>query len=239
MPIIPKRAISKRELQTLNVFLTAEYDDAKPLNLTQAHGFLCAIASAPTMIMPSKYQPILFGGYPEFKTMEQVQSIMNITMMFYNSIVSMLSKNKPFVPLLWDDGIVDYRKASFDLVGQWCDGYLRCIGVDPIWSTDENAINHLFPFCVLADSFDLVGGLDDKGNVIKEDSWHKAKYKKELPLYIKYFYKLWREHRANPRPLYGNNDSVIRPKTGRNEACPCGSGKKFKKCCGSPSRIVH
>ena len=24
-----------------------------------------------------------------------------------------------------------------------------------------------------------------------------------------------------------------RPKTGRNEPCPCGSGKKFKKCCGA------
>jgi len=23
------------------------------------------------------------------------------------------------------------------------------------------------------------------------------------------------------------------PKVGRNEACPCGSGKKFKHCCGS------
>lgn len=22
-----------------------------------------------------------------------------------------------------------------------------------------------------------------------------------------------------------------RPKVGRNESCPCGSGKKFKKCC--------
>jgi uncharacterized protein YecA (UPF0149 family) len=24
-------------------------------------------------------------------------------------------------------------------------------------------------------------------------------------------------------------------KTGRNEACPCGSGKKFKRCCGAPT----
>jgi uncharacterized protein YecA (UPF0149 family) len=23
-----------------------------------------------------------------------------------------------------------------------------------------------------------------------------------------------------------------RPKIGRNDPCPCGSGKKFKKCCG-------
>ncbi|MHC4388714.1 MAG: SEC-C metal-binding domain-containing protein, partial [Planctomycetota bacterium] len=22
------------------------------------------------------------------------------------------------------------------------------------------------------------------------------------------------------------------PKVGRNEPCPCGSGKKYKKCCG-------
>jgi SEC-C motif-containing protein len=26
------------------------------------------------------------------------------------------------------------------------------------------------------------------------------------------------------------------PKIGRNEPCPCGSGKKYKKCCGAPSR---
>ncbi len=25
---------------------------------------------------------------------------------------------------------------------------------------------------------------------------------------------------------------VVRQKVGRNEPCPCGSGKKFKKCCG-------
>jgi SEC-C motif-containing protein len=30
-----------------------------------------------------------------------------------------------------------------------------------------------------------------------------------------------------PKPV-----SRATPKTGRNEACPCGSGKKFKKCCG-------
>ena len=27
--------------------------------------------------------------------------------------------------------------------------------------------------------------------------------------------------------------TALRPKVGRNEPCPCGSGKKFKKCCGS------
>lgn len=26
---------------------------------------------------------------------------------------------------------------------------------------------------------------------------------------------------------------VVEKKVGRNEPCPCGSGKKYKKCCGS------
>jgi uncharacterized protein YecA (UPF0149 family) len=31
------------------------------------------------------------------------------------------------------------------------------------------------------------------------------------------------------------NPTFIRetPKVGRNEPCPCGSGKKYKKCCGA------
>jgi preprotein translocase subunit SecA len=29
------------------------------------------------------------------------------------------------------------------------------------------------------------------------------------------------------------SSSVTNQKVGRNEPCPCGSGKKFKKCCGA------
>jgi SEC-C motif len=35
-----------------------------------------------------------------------------------------------------------------------------------------------------------------------------------------------------PAPLPGDTAETV--KVGRNAACPCGSGKKFKKCCGSP-----
>ena len=42
--------------------------------------------------------------------------------------------------------------------------------------------------------------------------------------------------RANLKPLPRGASSLISsktPKTGRNEPCPCGSGKKYKKCCGA------
>jgi len=37
------------------------------------------------------------------------------------------------------------------------------------------------------------------------------------------------EHAHVPRPYVR-----AEPKVGRNDPCVCGSGKKFKKCCGSP-----
>ena len=38
---------------------------------------------------------------------------------------------------------------------------------------------------------------------------------------------------SQPRMGNSNNMTVVyaKPKVGRNEPCPCGSGKKYKKCC--------
>ena len=38
--------------------------------------------------------------------------------------------------------------------------------------------------------------------------------------------------RQEPKPMIEN----IEPRVGRNQPCPCGSGKKYKKCCGSASQ---
>ena len=41
--------------------------------------------------------------------------------------------------------------------------------------------------------------------------------------------------RARPTPALLASTRPVRnvePKVGRNDPCPCGSGKKFKKCCG-------
>jgi preprotein translocase subunit SecA len=35
-------------------------------------------------------------------------------------------------------------------------------------------------------------------------------------------------HGLPPLPMEREN-----PKIGRNDPCPCGSGKKYKKCCGN------
>lgn len=43
-------------------------------------------------------------------------------------------------------------------------------------------------------------------------------------------YEISEFHKENNRWFYYDGAT---PKVGRNDACPCGSGKKFKKCCGN------
>lgn len=44
---------------------------------------------------------------------------------------------------------------------------------------------------------------------------------------------LWLEPHLNPPLRYKQRTVVTGPKPGRNEPCPCGSAKKYKRCCGA------
>jgi preprotein translocase subunit SecA len=43
--------------------------------------------------------------------------------------------------------------------------------------------------------------------------------------------RLERAMRPAPRPRFVQRENV--PQVGRNEPCPCGSGTKYKRCCGA------
>ncbi|MFA5340389.1 MAG: SEC-C metal-binding domain-containing protein [Clostridia bacterium] len=43
---------------------------------------------------------------------------------------------------------------------------------------------------------------------------------------------LSKEERAEIKKQFTIDHTAVRDKVGRNDPCPCGSGKKYKKCCG-------
>ena len=67
----------------------------------------------------------------------------------------------------------------------------------------------------------------------------------EIELSLVKMHAYWKDSRASQPGGLVDDDfhfggqqevgQVIRggPKIGRNDPCPCGSGKKFKKCCGA------
>ena len=45
-------------------------------------------------------------------------------------------------------------------------------------------------------------------------------------------YRYFREHRQVKPGAHRSEPRHSAAKVGRNDPCPCGSGKKYKKCCG-------
>jgi uncharacterized protein len=254
MQHILRQPLTINELEQLHEFLSSPHDGASPMNLTECHGFLTAILSAPSLIMPSKWEPILLGGHPNFESIEQATNIIQLIGRFNNQISKELRESEYFEPVIFDNGsVVAYQKASLEMIAEWCDGYLKGSKLDPLWCSDEIGAASLFPFAVFARRVDLRGTKDTEGNIIEDDTLHKERIKKKLPSFIKDIFNRWLEHRKNPQILSGSedNDDVydfgsaknesIRnlDKVGRNELCPCGSGKKYKKCCIETNRSVH
>jgi preprotein translocase subunit SecA len=47
--------------------------------------------------------------------------------------------------------------------------------------------------------------------------------------------RLWWAHRQGSPSAHTSEPRRNVSKAGRNDPCPCGSGKKYKKCCGGAS----
>jgi len=92
---------------------------------------------------------------------------------------------------------------------EFCRGYLRGARLHATWSSDETATARLSPFIALAKEND-------------QPDPDEAKHRQELG-----------KHVADIRAYWQSKRQVVHaiPKVGRNDPCPCGSGKKHKKCC--------
>ena len=75
---------------------------------------------------------------------------------------------------------------------------------------------------------------DEKGKPFVEGSLEEMQEIREecaqsLPYAIKGMHDFWKERRQ-PANLARR---PTRKKVGRNEPCPCGSGRKYRRCCGA------
>ena len=84
----------------------------------------------------------------------------------------------------------------------------------------------------------FMGFIDGISESLKEDVvLEEIEADSEISLKIDfeklYFNMLSVEKRKEIEKAYKKTKTVVKEKTvGRNDACPCGSGKKYKKCCG-------
>ena len=67
------------------------------------------------------------------------------------------------------------------------------------------------------------------------ETMHKNAQKPDLTPVESIEPKSTTEPQHSSAPSVSSAPSASSPKIGRNAQCPCGSGKKFKRCCGAPT----
>jgi uncharacterized protein len=74
---------------------------------------------------------------------------------------------------------------------------------------------------------------------LTETPEQREKLTEQIPASVAWIYRFWLPYRdAMAERSVATTFERGQPKVGRNDPCPCGSGKKFKKCCGA-STILH
>ena len=110
----------------------------------------------------------------------------------------------------------------------WCQGFLLGVDVSPTdWydaGDPEDIDELLFPVHVLADALS-----DDERATYTPAAWRKLVLDAEARFddIILRLRDYWAIVRAPPATVRHAS-----PKVGRNDPCPCGSGRKHKQCCG-------
>ena len=239
--------LTNHQRQLLAELLELTGDKEKSFTLTGLEGFLFGLAITPDMILPSEWISVIFGEEtPEFKTAEQLEVLFKNLMEAYNAYNDAFHKGTLHFPFN-DIKVEEISEEVINEIEDWTYGFLIALMLRPeIWYLDyldykdEEAPEHIEAVSVsLAIIFSVVSPekLFEKGDATfgDENRNNTELILKALPLAVEtlkaYGKLLWTEKVMEMKKgVFDFNKKKI--KIGRNDPCPCGSGKKYKKCCG-------
>ena len=225
--------LTDAELDRLGDFLRT-CKGGESMNLEELDGFFAALIAGPENVMPSEYYPEVFGGEMsdacEFGSLDEANDILGLMMRHWNTIAATLHKGEVYVPLLLED------ENGLTLGNDWARGFMR--GMDMRhdgWAElvdDEEHGGWLLPMMILYHEHD-----DDPEMRPEPISPEKREdIIAHMLAGLMRAYRYFRSHReANAGTAFTPERRRSSSKVGRNDPCPCGSGKKYKRCCGGPT----
>ena len=218
------KPLTSAELERLSgVLASPQLPEALPLDAAQ--GAFYAMASGPADFPPADvWLPRLIGENAQWSDAAERIDVEALLLRFADECRRDVLENDETLPLLlFDDesGTPDYET--------WCRGYLDGVDVfDPPWESfagEDEVAELLLPIEVLAldrtEGDEAIDGIDDLPAYAREARDDLV----GILLDIRHF---WFDRRTSRVPA-----TREAPKVGRNDPCPCGSGRKFKLCHGA------
>jgi len=197
-------------------------------------GYLTGIVVTPKAapILPQRWIAPLWDAEPIFNDDLQIKLVLGPVINHYNALGIEIDRS---LKRLETDKIVDYRprfllgdqKPARDAVRAWVRGFWKAMALEPgTWNAlieDDRTQVVIRPFLGFFDLGELEPDdiADDFEDMLDE---HAAL----IPRMILILRKLARIRHAAAQAPWPPRQTKI----GRNEPCPCGSGRKYKRCCG-------
>lgn len=224
--------LSDEEIERLQTILLDRVDedavtdgkDEGVLDVSELDGLLTAVVSGPVTIVPSRWLPAVWGDFePMWRSVDDYGAFMSMLMRHMNSIAEILIEEpEAFEPMylehIWKGKVVV-------VVDEWCEGYMRGVGLAADeWRAGPPEISGLLdPIrAFTAETNWLAHEIPDGGQV--------KKLRDAIAPNVRAIHAYWLARRAEDAPSAAPfRRSMAR--VGRNDPCPCGSGKKYKKCC--------
>lgn len=231
------QSLSQSELDSLDQFLLSDAVSDEAMDVCALDGFLTAVALNPRMVLPSEWLPWVWDmaegqAQPEFEDETQANEVLGWILRHYNSVIAILEAGG-FEPI-WAEFDAE-SGDDYEGVAGWCEGFMLGVAAfldewDPLM---DNAVELVSPMMLLGtpEGWDLLDKHKNPQGAMRDAF-------ESIPLAVEgiadYFAparQAWLEGRMGV-PMRREE-----PKVGRNELCPCGSGEKYKKCCGAPHSV--
>ena len=225
MPVDPVARLE--ELEELLSALPGE-----PMLASTLDGFMAGLLVCPTLVLPSEWLPEVWGAdtamdpAPVFETEQQAKDVTGLIMAHYNAVARALQAGRGRYEVVYD---VDTRNDD-TMWEIWIEGFARAMALRPSsWASIAGADRGTR--AALAGLQALIEIADRTSTRAKPEIDELTKMAPDLiPGWIDDLHA-WRV--AQPSETSARSIIPGSSKVGRNEACPCGSGRKYKKCCGA------
>ena len=226
----------------LRAFLEHPSRAAGTLSYHELQGFLFTVVSAPELVRPSEWLPIIFAGEEAgFTSPDEAQGILGQIMALYNTINAAVLDPPTLLPAdcpLRDDVLANFEDDA--PIAQWSRGFLRGHQwLEDLWkeSVPEELAGELgsilmtlsfFSSREMAEGFHAEATTGTQPFEAMVDAIHRI-----LPAAVAQYPQMGRSISTVPAEHEWDEPELTHhAKIARNEPCPCGSGKKYKQCCG-------
>jgi|SRR6185437_405113 len=200
------------------------------LSLEAVDGLFCALVASPRMVMPHEYLPVILGGTLSegglLGDLAGVQEMMALLMRYWNAIAHDFEHETVHLAYIEEPGVDGISGRT------WARGYMRGTRLAPdgwsrIFSDDNEGLLLTVPV--------VAGEVDPEWPKEPLTPEKHDELLQNMLAGAARAYRYFREDRvayaraaARPEPY-----ERAGPKIGRNDPCSCGSGKKYKRCCGA------